>query len=159
MLLQCDALSKRLNMDRSGYNEDDPIAVAFEKATKKAFDLLSQTDRYKNFMEKKRREDEKTKGKFLNERKASLNAPSQEYVCVRRPDGQLTVLHRKPENESDTLAIFWKLEALERTPFGQFLSLEHTNQRGIDVIATFQESEDSQLRIMEAVEFEYRFEN
>ena len=110
-------------------------------------------------MEKKRREDEKTKGKFLNERKASLNAPSQEYVCVRRPDGQLTVLHRKPENESDTLAVFWKLEALERTPFGQFLSLEHTNQRGIDVIATFQESEDSQLRIMEAVEFEYRFEN
>jgi inhibitor of KinA sporulation pathway (predicted exonuclease) len=39
------------------------------------------------------------------------------------------------------------------------VSLEHTSQSGIDVIATFQETEDSQLRIMEAVEFEYRFEN
>ncbi len=157
-VVECDALSTRLNMDRSGYNEDDAIAAAFEKATKKAFDLFSQTDQYKNFMEKKRREDEKTKGKFLNERKTALNSPSQEYVCVDRPGGE-TVLHRKPENEADTLALFWKLEALGRTPFVQFVSLEHTSQSGIDVIATFQESEDSQLRIMEAVEFEYRFEN
>jgi hypothetical protein len=57
------------------------------------------------------------------------------------------------------LALFWKLEALGRIPFAQFTSLEHTSQSGIDVIATFQESEDSQLKIMEAIEFEFRFEN
>jgi hypothetical protein len=157
-VVECDALSTRLNMDRSGYNQDDPIAEAFEKATRKAFDQFSQTDKYKNFMEKKRKEDEITKGKFLNERKMALNSPLQEYVCVDTQEGEI-VLHRKPENESDTLALFWKLEALSRVPFVQFVSLEHTAQSGIDVIATFQESDESQIRIMEAVEFEYKFEN
>ena len=52
-------------MDRSGYNEDDAVAAAFERATKRAFDLFSQTDQYKNFMEKKRREDEKDKRQIL----------------------------------------------------------------------------------------------
>jgi hypothetical protein len=157
-VIECDALSTRLNIDRSGYNQDDPIAEAFERATKKAFDQFAQTDKYKSFQDKKRREDEKTKGKLLNLRKSELNSPEQEYICIDGGEKE-RVLHRKPENEHDTLALFWKLEATRSVPFAQFISLEHTAQSGIDVIATFQESEDSQLRIMEAVEFEHVFEN
>jgi hypothetical protein len=107
----------------------------------------------------RRREEEKMKSKFLTERKDVLNAADQEFVCISHGDGKWRLLHRMPDNESDTLALFWKLEGLGRLPFARFESLEHTGKSGIDVIATYQINEDGQLRMMEAVEFEYLFEN
>lgn len=159
LVAECDQLSTRLNIDRSGYNKDDPVVRAFEKAVTKAFDQLAQSQAYRTFEEKRRREDEVTKGKFLNERKTALNQPDQEYVCITDDEGNLRVIHRVPENEQDSLALFWKLEGAGVLPFAQFLSLEHTNKSGIDVIADFQEEEDSQLQMAAAVEFEHTYEN
>jgi len=51
------------------------------------------------------------------------------------------------------------LEGTGLLPFEKFTSLEHTSNQGIDVIATFQETEDSQLRILEPIEFEWNYEN
>jgi len=158
-VVECDQLHTKLNIDRSGYNRDDLVAKAFEKAVTKAFDQLSQSQAYRTFEEKRRREDEVTKGKFLNERKMALNRPDQQYVCITDDEGNPRVIHRVPENEQDTLALFWKLEGAGVLPFAQFLSLEHTNKSGIDVIADFQEEEDSQLQIAAAVEFEHTYEN
>ena len=158
-VVECDELWTKLNIDRSGYNLDDPVVHAFEKAVRKAFDEFAQRREYKLFMEHRRREDEKSKSKFLNERKVSLGSPEQKYVCMKDDEGEIRILHRVPQNEEDTRALFWKLEGAGLVPFARFTSLEHTSRYGIDVIATFQETEDSQLKIMEAVEFEHVFEN
>jgi len=158
-VVECDDLWTKLNIDRSGYNLDDPVVQAFERAVRKAFDEFARRKEYIQFMERRRREDEKSKSKYLNERKAALSSPEQKYVCAKDAGGEIKVLHRVPENEADVRALFWKLEGAGLVPFARFTSLEHTGSSGIDVIATFQETEDSQLKIMEAVEFEHAFEN
>ena len=159
-VVECDQLNTRLNIDRSGYNGDDSIVKAFKKAVTRAFDQLALSEDYKIFNEKRRHEDEVTKGKFLNERKIALGKPVQDYVCLcDATSGEFGLLHRVPENEQDTLALFWKLEGAKALPFAHFVSLEHTNRSGIDVIADYQLEEDGQLQIAEAIEFEYTFEN
>lgn len=158
-VVECDDLATKLNIDRSGYNADDQVVKAVLRATRRAFSTLAESEPYKRFQQMRRREEERTKSKFLNKRKDELNAPDQEIVCVEEPDGEITVLHRVPDNEHDTLALFWKLEGRGLLPFEAFTSLEHTAKNGIDVIANYQITEDSQLHLMEAVEFEHCYEN
>ena len=158
-VVECDQLWTKLNIDRSGYNLDDPVVQAFERATRSAFDEFAQSKQYVQFMGRRRKEDEISKSMYLNERKNALGSPLQMYVCKKDSRGDMRVVHRVPENEADVRALFWKLEGADLIPFHRFNSLEHTAQSGIDVIATFQETEDSQLKIMEAVEFELAFEN
>ncbi|MDD5701027.1 MAG: hypothetical protein PHU23_03160 [Dehalococcoidales bacterium] len=159
-VVECDQLNTKLNIDRSGYNRDDPIAKAFEKAVTKAFDHLAMSESYKTYNEKRHHEDEVTKGKFLNDRKKALGKPDQNYVCINNSSpNQIRILHRVPENEQDTLALFWKLEGAHILPFAHFVSLEHTAKSGIDIIADYQIEDDGQLHIAEAIEFEYIYEN
>jgi len=161
-VVECDKIEPKLNMDRSSISNqfgDDPVVVAFRKAVSKAFDLLADTEDYKRFLEYRRREDERTKALFLIQRQDALNSSEQEVVCSQDPNNELKILHRVPSNENDTLALFWKLEGAGLLPFERFTSLEHTANQGIDVIATFQEAEDSQLRIMEPIEFEATYES
>jgi hypothetical protein len=155
---ECDNLWSKLNIDRSNYNKDDPTVEAFERAVKKAFDAFAQRKEYTQYVEFRRREDEKSKSFELTKRKTALESTEQKYVCIKDSSGNLRVLHRVPENEHDTCALFWKLEGANLIPLTRFITLEHTNQKGMDAIATFQVSEDSQLKIMEAVEFEPYFE-
>lgn len=161
-VVECDAVEPKLNMDRSSISNqfgDDPIVVAFRKAVVKAFDKLADSEDYKTFLEFRRKEDEKSKASFLIQRQNALNSADQEVVCYIDSNQEIKIIHRVPNNENDTLALFWKLEGAGLLPFERFTSLEHTANQGIDVIATFQESEDSQLRIMEPIEFESSYEN
>lgn len=97
--------------------------------------------------------------KYLNERKAALNSTEQMYVCTKDAKGEIRVFHRVPVNEADVRALFWKLEGAGLVPFARFTSLEWTGYSGNEAIANFQETVDSQLKILEAVEFEYAFED
>lgn len=160
-IVECDAIEPKLNMDRSAISNEfgsDPIIVAFRKAVASAFDKLAESTKYNEFLEHQKKEDEKTKASFLIERQNALTIPDQQYVCVISDKNELRVLHREPKNEQDTLALFWKLEGLNFLPFEQFTSWEHTAKKGIDVIASYQESEDSQLHIMVPIEFEVTYE-
>lgn len=161
-VVECDSIESKLNMDRSNISNqfgDDPIVKAFQRAVAGAFDQLAGSDDYREFIDRRRKEDEKSKASFLIQRQNDLSSPEQEFVCVTDTDnGGLQILHRVPKNEQDTLALFWKLEGRGLLPFERFTTLEHTANQGIDVIATFQETEESQLRIMEPVEFEATYE-
>ena len=161
-VVECDAIESKLNMDRSNISNqfgDDPIVEAFRKAIAEAFDQVAGSEEYKTFLERRRREDERSKASFLIKRQNDLSSPNIEFVCISDEDNEFRVLHRVPENEQDTLALFWKLEGGGLLPFERFTTLEHTANQGIDVIATFQESEESPLRIMEPIEFEAKYEN
>jgi hypothetical protein len=61
--------------------------------------------------------------------------------------------------EYDTLALLWKLEGAKALPFDHFLSLEHTPQAGIDIIAEYRELKTSQTKYFAPIEVEYILEN
>ncbi len=48
---------------------------------------------------------------------------------------------------------------LKAFPFHYFKTLEHTAQKGIDIIAECQENEYSEIKLYQAVEIEYILEN
>ena len=72
-------------------------------------------------------------------------------------EGEL--LHKEPDSEQDTRALLWKLEGMKVLPFHEFRTLEHTAQKGIDMIADFQEKDFSEKKMFQAVEIEHILEN
>ncbi|HWY11188.1 MAG TPA: hypothetical protein VN026_07685 [Bacteroidia bacterium] len=161
-IIECDALGAKLNMDRSNISNqygEDAIVGAFRRLTAKCFDELAESEGYKDFEYKRKNEDEISKAGALRERQIALSNSNQEYVCVPNGD-EIKVLHKVPERaEQDTLALFWKLEALGLLPFAKFITLEHTAHSGIDVIATYLIDEQSAIKQFESIEFEYAFSN
>lgn len=161
-IVECDALESKLNMDRSAISNqhgEDAIVKSFRKLSAKCFDEFAESEQYRDFMQKRGKEDERGKANALIKRQIALNSANQEYVCYMGESEEPIALHKAPASEHDTLAVFWKLEALELLPFEKFRSLEHTKQAGIDVIATFQVDDESSLNQFVSVEFEYQFSN
>ncbi|ADE14616.1 hypothetical protein Nhal_1465 [Nitrosococcus halophilus Nc 4] len=161
-VVECDEIEPKLNLDRSNISNqmgDDPIVKTFKKLTSKCFDEFTEVDQYKEFEKNKRKEDERNKASAVRKRQAALSKANQEYACVETDEGT-KVIHRVPDNsEMHTLCIFWKLEALGRLPFENFITWEHTKKDGIDVIASFQIDDESSLENFVPVEFEATFEN
>lgn len=161
-VIECDQMESKLNLDRSNISNqlgDDSIVKTFKKLTSKCFDEFCQSLAYQEFENNKRKEDERNKAKAVRERQEKLSNPNQEYVCIEK-DSTSLILHRVPDkSEMHTLAIFWKLEALDMLPFENFITWEHTKKDGIDVIASFQIDDESSLENFVPIEFEAVFEN
>ncbi len=51
------------------------------------------------------------------------------------------------------------MESHQILPFAKFITLEHTAQAGIDVIASYQIDEQSTVNQFVSIEFEYAFSN
>lgn len=161
-IVECDEMETKLNLDRSNISNqlgDDHVVKTFRKLTSRCFDLFAESDEYKRFQQNRRKEDERNKAKAVRDRQEKLSKPNQEYVCVVK-DGRKIILHRVPDkSEMHTLAVFWKLEALDLLPFENFITWEHTKKDGIDVIASFQIDDESSLESFVPIEFEALFEN
>ncbi len=161
-VVECDEIESKLNLDRSNISNqmgDDPVVKAFRKLTSNCFDEFTDTKEYKEFERNKRKEDERNKATAVRKRQSALSKPDQEYACIEI-DGEVKVIHRVPDNsEMHTLCVFWKLEALGKLPFENFITWEHTKKDGIDVIASFQIDDESSLENFVPVEFEATFEN
>lgn len=163
-VVECDALETKLNMDRSNVSNqygDDIIVKTFRKLTARCFDKFAESDKYVRFGQLKRKEDEVSKATALRARQAALSNNEQEYVCLKSAtdNEEAIVIHKVPNSENDTLALFWKLESLQVLPFEKFITLEHTGKSGIDVIATYQIDDQSSVNQFVSVEFEYLFSN
>lgn len=150
-VVECDQLN--LNMERSSYVADS-ISRAFEAAVRKAVARVKENKAYQDWVmneEKLRREE---LSESLNDRKQRLQNPAQRWVYVDD-----NPIHVEPGNEKDTLAVLWKLEGRGKLPFYYFRSLQHTSLEGIDLICEYQEKKESQKRLFESVEVEFRLEN
>jgi hypothetical protein len=148
---ECDLLN--LNMERSWYAADSR-SRAFESGLKKAIARIRDLDAYKQWVENEEKLRREELSDSLNERKQKLQDPEQKWVFI---DGQLT--HVEPANEKDTLAILWKLEGMQKLPFTYFRSLQHTSLEGIDLICEYQETKESQKRLFESVEVEFKLQS
>lgn len=160
-IVECDSLETKLNMDRSNISNqhgNDNIVKTFRKLTTKCFDEFAESEEYINFEQLKKNEDEVSKASALRKRQETLSDKDQKYVCINTNEGDKAI-HKVPNSEHDTLALFWKLESLQLLPFAKFITLEHTAQSGIDVIGTYQIDEQSTINQFVSIEFEYAFSN
>ena len=156
-VVECDELFSNMDFARNTYLENNETQL-FEKALKECFNELAEYSEYKDFLKKAEEENQKNKRINLDNRKDELEKPQQKYVYLNNNNNHI-LLHRLPNNEHDTLALLWKLEGLKLLPFDEFISLEHTNLEGIDIIANYRETSDAHTHKYAPIEVEYVFEN
>lgn len=154
-VVECDELFSNMDFARNTYLENHQT-TNFEKALRECFNELAEKTEYKNFLKQAEEENQKNKRINIDKRKEELEKPDQQFLFVKSTN---QMLHRLPKNEHDTLALMWKLEALKLLPFDSFISLEHTNLEGIDVIAHYRETPDAHTNKYAPIEVEYIFEN
>jgi hypothetical protein len=150
---ECDELFDHMDFARSTYLENE-VTKLFEEALRGCFNSLSETPEYKKFLKEREEQSRKDERESLDKRREILQKPDQKYLFYNN-----NKIHRVPSNEHDTLALLWKLEGANALPFDHFLSLEHTPQAGIDIIAEYRELETSQTKYFAPIEVEYILEN
>jgi len=157
LIVECDQIQEWMNISRSQlkYGAEKEI---FDRAVKKALRRVADSEDYAGFVAYTKREKEIRSAETLDERKQKLERPEQRWVYWTDPAGKRRRIHREPENEHDTLAVLWKLEALGALPFHQFESLEHGGS-GADIIAHFRENRESNPERFVTIEAESIFRN
>ena len=126
----------------------------FAAALREAFRKVMETEDYKEWERYQRYLRKKELGTTLNQRKDELQRQEQKWVYFK---GKL--LHKEPSSEQDVRALLWKLEGMDELPFYNFRTLEHTAQKGIDIIAEYQEMDFSEKKLFQAIEVEHILEN
>lgn len=151
-IVECENVET--NIARSEINRDGIYYPLFEKALIEAFRKIKDTEDYKIWTRYVNDLRKKELAESLNERVEYLQKPEQKWVCYKGEK-----LHKVPDNEQDTHALLWKLEGKNALPFHYFKTLEHTAQKGIDIIGEFQEEEFYVKEIFRAIEVENMLEN
>ena len=158
LVVECDQIQTEMNISRSGL-VDSELTDLFNRLVGDAIRQVEDTDRHRAFRQvPKRRKDRKSAAE-LHQRKMNLESSDQAWVYWQ-PDAstQPIRLLREPENETDTLAVLWKLEALGALPFSTFETLAYSG-KGADLVVHFQEDESSNAERYVTMEAEYRFYN
>jgi len=158
IIAECDGIQPEMNIPRSGL-VDSAMTDLFKDILRQLIRKVEDSPRHRAFRQipKKRKHKESAFG--LDKRKRALESREQRWVFWQPGDTKEYIrLLREPENESDTLAILWKLEALGALPFKKFETLGYFG-RGADLVVHFQEDETSDSERFATMEAEYRFFN
>ena len=157
LIVECDEIRDEMNISRTGL-VDSAITDLFKETVKDLIRQIESTERHLKFRQiPKKRKEIKTAEEVKN-RKEKLESKEQKWVYFRNKSGEIVRLLRVPENETDTLAILWKLEALGGLPFKQFETLGYLG-KGPDLIVHFQEDERSEPERYASFEVENIFWN
>lgn len=158
LILECDSIQSEMNISRSGLIASD-VTQTFYKAATEAIQQIEITQRHRDFRLIPKKRKERKSASHLKERKLELESNTQSWVYWQSKATEEPIrLIREPQNETDTLAILWKLEALGALPFACFESLAYSG-KGADLIVHFQEDEISNSERFATFEAEYRFFN
>lgn len=152
-VIECDDIET--DIARSRIVADGIKGPLFDSVLREAFRNILDTEDYKEWVKYRRDLRKKELGVSLNQRKDELQKKDQKWVYYK---GEL--IHKEPDSEQDVRALLWKLEGIkEALPFHYFRTLEHTAQKGIDIIAEYQEKDFSEKKVYQAVEVEHILEN
>lgn len=157
LIVECDQLQEEMSISRSRINHG-AVKETFDKIVKGLLRRLADSDEYASFVGYTKREKDIRGAETLDARKRKLQRPEQRWVFWTDSHGKRRRIHREPENEHDTLAILWKLEAMGALPFHQFESLEHGSSSA-DIIAHFRENAESNPERFVTIEAESIFTN
>lgn len=150
-VVECDDIETDMARSRIA---DEAKAYLFDSALREAFRKVTDTNDYKEWVRHRRDQRRRELSSSLNQRKEELQRTNQNWVYFKEE-----LLHKEPSSEQDTRALLWKLEGMKALPFYFFRTLEHTAQKGIDIIAEFQEKDFSEKKFFQAVEVEHIVEN
>lgn len=152
LVVECDDIDT--DIARSRIVSDGIKEPLFTAALREAFRKIGETDDYKEWVKYRRELKKKDLGTTLNQRKEKMLEREQKWVYFKEE-----LIHKEPDNEYDVRALLWKLEGLKALPYHYFKTLEHTAQKGIDIIAEYQEKDFSEKKLFQAVEAEHMLEN
>jgi len=152
LVVECDDVET--DIARSRIVADGVKEPLFTPALREAYRTVMESDDYKEWVRYKKYLQKRDLGITLNQRKAELQETEQNWVYF---EGEL--LHKEPSSEHDVRALLWKLESAGGLPFFYFRTLEHTAQKGIDIIGDYQEKDYSERKLFQAVEVEHILEN
>lgn len=150
-VVECDDLDLDMGREDIIWNAKEE---AFSAGLKEAYEIIYNSNEYKEWIKLKIKEKKKEASFSLNERIDMLQSNSTKWIYQGN-----NLIHRVPESENDTLALLWKLESLKLLPLYKFNSLEHTSQSGIDILADYQWDEISAKKVFSPIEVEYELEN
>ncbi len=156
LMVECDEIQEEMNISRSAL-VDSEMTDFLKRAVGSIFQKIESSPRYLEFRQVA--VNRKTSASALDVKKRRLESVEQRWVTYTDDQGRAYLLGREPENENDTLAILWKLEALRALPFARFDTLAHAGD-GPDLIVHFQEDERSQpdrYTVVEAERFFYNY--
>jgi hypothetical protein len=147
-----------MNISRSAL-VDSQLTDYFRKLVAEAIQKVEDTPIHRAFrLVPKQRKDRKS-AQELGHRKQELEKSNQSWVYWQRNESEAPIrLMREPTNETETLAILWKLEALNALPFTHFETLAYSG-KGADLVVHFQEDDNSNQERYATMEAEFRFFN
>ena len=162
LIAECDDIQEEMNIARSGLNDSETTAI-FKKVIQEIFNEIESSQEYLKF--RKVQEDRKTieSAGELGVKKKTLESDNQSWVVYQRNETEKPILLcREPECENDVLCLSWKLEALKALPFKNFQTLAYVGsgkKGGPDIIAHFQEDQQSDPERYVPIEVENKFYN
>lgn len=159
LIVECDQIQEEMNISRSAL-VDSAMTDLLKKTVTKIFQRIESSAKYLEFRQVAKKRKTITSASNLDEKKRKLESSEQRWVTFTDEQGRACVLGREPENENDSLALLWKLEAMKALPFKQFTTLAHAGD-GPDLIVHFQEDDQSQpdrYTVVEAERFFYNYE-
>jgi len=154
LVVECDEIQEEMNISRSGL-VDSALTDLFKGAVGELISKVEDSEQHSRFRVVPQRRKERKGATELDERKRRLESREQKWVYWEKSPGQYVRLVREPENESDTLAVLWKMEALGALPFKKFETLGYSG-KGADLIVHFQEDETSDSERYTTMEVEKR---
>jgi len=158
IIIECDQIQDDMNISRSDL-VDSALSELFRSAVKEAIQKLESNPVYLTFRAYQREQKQIEIAKQISKHQKNLESEDQEWVYFREKETSEAIrLIREPQNETETLAILWKLEALGGLPFNKFETLAYFGQ-GPDLIVHFQEDERSTSERYTLFEIEYIFWN
>lgn len=158
LVVECDSVQTEMNISRSGL-VDSPLTEHFKRLVGDAIHEVEDSQRHRDFRQVPKRRKEKKSGEELHVRKRELEDSGQAWVYWKASEQDKPIrLIREPENETDTLAILWKLEALGALPFATFETLAYSG-KGADLVVHFQEDSATNPERYVTMEVEHRFFN
>lgn len=158
LIVECDQIQEEMNISRSGL-VDSAMTDLLKKTVGSIFQKIEASQKYLEFRQVATQRKTRASASALDGKKQQLESPAQRWVVHTDAQGHSSILGREPENENDTLALLWKLEAMKALPFAKFMTLAHAGD-GPDLIVHFQEDKASQpdrYTVVEAERFFYNY--
>ena len=158
LIVECDEIQEEMNISRSGL-VDSAMTDLLKKTVESVFQKIEASQKYLEFRQVATQRKTRASASSLDGKKRKLESPEQRWVVYTDPQGHASIVGREPENENDTLALLWKLEAVKALPFARFMTLAHAGD-GPDLIVHFQEDRESQpdrYTVVEAERFFYNY--
>lgn len=159
LVVEADGVSSKMNISRSGL-VDAAETLELKKVVKKLFEKVETSPEYLEFRQIPKVQKQIESADYLADEKKAIESEDQTWVVYQQPGHPPLILMREPKNETEVLALLWKMESLNGLPFERFETLAYVGAaKGPDLLVNFQEEKGTEPSRGTIVEVENNFYN